>query len=129
MRFLILVGLTTLVVAQAHAQAEVDHDSANYIFPHCSVDEPPADGDRYLSGLCGGIIKTIADLSGVVCASGATLDQETRVVIKYVSARPKMVMDLPFATLATLALTDAWPCKADDAHGERERPTRGRRRR
>jgi hypothetical protein len=127
MRLLILVALMTLVVSQA--RAEIDHDSANYIFPHCTVDQPPSDGDRYLSGLCDGIIKTIADLSGVVCASGATLDQETRVVIKYVSARPKMVMDLPFATLATLALTDAWPCKPEGANGERERSTRGARRR
>jgi hypothetical protein len=127
MRLLLLVGLMTLGVSQA--QAEIDHDSANYIFPHCTVDNPPADGDRYLSGLCDGIIKTIADLSGVVCASGATLDQETRVVIKYVSARPKMVMDLPFATLATLALTDAWPCNPEGASGERERSTRGARRR
>lgn len=127
MRLLILVGLTMLVISQA--QAEVDHDSANYIFPHCSVDKPPSDADRYLSGLCDGIIKTIADLSGVVCASGATLDQETRVVIKYISARPKMVMDLPFATLATFALTDAWPCQLEGANGERERSTRGTRRR
>ncbi len=123
MRGLILVGLTVLTLSPA--KAEVDHDSAGYIFPHCKADKPLSDGDAYLGGLCDGIIKTIADLSGVVCANGVSLDEETRVVIKYISERPKIALDFPFVTLATMALTDAWPCTPEGAKGERAHSRRG----
>lgn len=125
MRGLVLVGLTVLTLSPA--KAEVDHDSAGYMLPHCKADKPPSDGDEYLSGLCDGIVKTIADLSGVVCANGAGLDEETRVVIKYISERPKIALEFPFATLATMALTDAWPCTPEGAKGDGPRSRRGAR--
>src|SRR5215469_1021853 len=95
-RGLILVAVL-LAATPAHAQSSVPtapgyRQSANRFLPYCQLsDEDPPDGDYLLRGFCVGVIYALVNVlrpPAVCVPAGVTADQATRVVVKYISARP-----------------------------------------
>jgi hypothetical protein len=88
--------------------------SANRFLPSCVLsDESPPDGDYHAKGFCEGAIYALVNAVRPPAAcipSGVTMDQATRVVVTYISARPARMHER-FVDLAIEALKDAWPCK------------------
>ena len=122
----LVLGL--VAVTPAHAQMSVvpkdtskpppetapSLQSANYILPFCVGDqEVPPNRNYAMQGYCEGIIYALgmALWNRNVCApQGVIVDQERRVVVRYISARPERMHEY-FVYLAAEALMDAWPCK------------------
>jgi hypothetical protein len=107
-----------LAAAPAYAQtlptAPGWRQSANRFLPSCVLsDESPPDGDYHAKGFCEGAIYALVNAVRPPAAcipSGVTMDQATRVVVTYISARPARMHEC-FVDLAIEALKDGWPCK------------------
>jgi len=109
---------TTAVAAQE------DTESASFLMPYCKLAPAQAGNKAFLAGRCAGLVQGIADTLALVkgadsykltplCVDrpkGANADQAIKVVTRYGDAHPDQ-LHAPFAVIAALALTEAWPCR------------------
>jgi hypothetical protein len=108
------------------AAAQEDTESAGFLLPYCKLAPQvgsQAGNKAFLIGRCAGLVQGIADTLALVkgtnsdkltplCVDrpkGANTDQAVMVVTRYGDAHPDQ-MHAPFAVIAALALTEAWPC-------------------
>lgn len=117
-RGLVLV-LALVAGTPANAQSSVPtapgyRQSANRFLPYCQLsDEAPPDGDYLSRGFCQGVIYSLVNVLRPPAACvppGITMDQATRVVVKYISTKPERMHER-FIALAEEAIKDAWPCQ------------------
>jgi hypothetical protein len=123
--------LSCLLIEPLSAQTDIS-SSGNGFREVCSsfIDKPQeqfSEVDWFRSGLCGGFLLGLRDGIGLafsavkkgdegsvqdlgVCLpSGATNDQITRIVLKYITENPETAHE-PTATLVVLATKKAFPC-------------------
>ena len=119
-----IIGAVVLALTVTAAPA-VDF-SANYLMQGCRDWVNRSNGGLpTLQGVCAGIVMGIVDASSLVrvlkpkgteqliCLNipdAATVDQEIRVILRYIDSRPER-MNERFSFLALEALRAAWPCK------------------
>jgi hypothetical protein len=116
MKAIITTALMALTVSTA--SAEPDYFSANYVLPGCKKNvaeggRSTADEYSHIMGFCLGVIYALGPRVWAGCVNapnGLTLQQEARVVVRYIEARPERMHEL-FMNLAAEALLNAWPCK------------------
>ena len=121
MRAIICSALMALTITAARA-VETDRDSANFMLSYCKEALVDDDG-TFGTGMCLGEIKALLFTFDTlqllhpsdppICVDipeGVSTGQATRVVIRYIEARPTRMHE-QFLRLAMLALVDAWPCK------------------
>jgi hypothetical protein len=115
---LIAFMFTTVAVAQEEIE------SANLLLPYCKLTPAQAGNKAFLVGRCVGVVQGIADALSLtkeangdklnpLCADrpkGVSTDQAVKVVVQYGDAHPDQT-HAPFAVVAALALTQAWPCR------------------
>ena len=103
------------------ASAQDNYDTAKALsaaknMPACKEQQTAS---KWLQGTCVGQMEMIYLLAfsnnlgpnAKFCPpDGATIDQTTKVVIKYIDERPEQLHQ-PFVLLAIDALRKAWPCK------------------
>jgi hypothetical protein len=129
----ILGGGAALALTVTAASAAEDMGSANGVLPGCRgmLARSSNATDPLTMGLCAGIVRGIASMGSVavyvwnrvpldrkaplapLCMDipeKVTTDQEIRVVIAYIDARPQRMHE-DFADLALEALRAAWPCR------------------
>jgi hypothetical protein len=110
------VAVLPLVFASAGALAAGLPSTVSERLPGCRAtldDDKTATGHETLQGkgICEGIVEAIVVLDSDICPpQGATLGQSTRIVVRYIEARPGR-MNEPFAHLAVEALREGWPCR------------------
>jgi hypothetical protein len=116
-------ALTTLMVATATV-AQENTESANFMLPYCKLSAAQAGSKAFLAGRCAGLVQGVADVLALVkeansdkltplCVDrpkGANTDQAVKLVVNYGDAHPEQT-HAPFTIVATLALTEAWPCR------------------
>ena len=111
------------------ALSETRDDSANFVMHGCR-DALSGDTKKlayFPAGLCAGAVTATVYAGTIECVAfqkgyvaswahaidppkGYTTEQATRIVVKYIDARPERMQE-PFYLLAWDALIEAWPCK------------------
>jgi hypothetical protein len=115
-----------MLTTTGHAQPKVpSHYSANEVMKGCRAvvaqTNPETEAGWFLRGICMGIVSALAGYSaaferaargttGVCLPEGVSVNQQVRVVVAYIDARPNRLHE-DFRTLTIEALRDAWPCK------------------
>jgi Ssp1 endopeptidase immunity protein Rap1a len=112
-----------MLVTTGHAQP--NPFSANQVMKGCrAVVAKTKSGNEtlwFLRGICMGAVSTLAAAAtaferaaegtiGVCIPAGTSVNQQVRVVVTYIDARPNRSQE-DFRVLALEALKDAWPCK------------------
>jgi hypothetical protein len=118
-----------LVLAMAPATetpAENDSQTASAIMPGCNAwiaqlsrGSAAPGSNIFLAGECMGIVGTIlyfsrdfSIFSSACPPANVTYTQAIQTVMAYINARPQRIQER-FVDLATEALHDAWPCRAN----------------
>jgi hypothetical protein len=119
--FLVSVALScSLCSSSVTAEEKSDFESANALLPSCKyafVDRPRGGYEAgYWAGLCWGMIVTVGYVARDMpehlrsCRPDkVTNEQQVRVVISYVEARPERMHE-DIRALAIDAFRHAWPC-------------------
>jgi hypothetical protein len=124
----ITLCLSLALAMPSMALSETRDDSANFVMHGCR-DALSGDSHKtayFQAGLCTGAVMGIIFAGNVDCAAlqkgyltqaqgvdppeGFTAEQATRIVVKYIDARPERMHEV-FYLLAWEALSEAWPCK------------------
>jgi hypothetical protein len=118
-RTIICAAMLALATTSVHA-AEDYTETANFMLPYCRILATKAAfssiENAHFSGICDGTVHSIAVMMSergpyVACIPGAaTVDQVTRVVVRYGELHPEKTHML-FVQFVINAIHDTWPCK------------------
>ena len=110
----VMLAAACIAMLSVTGHAQEKAYSANQMMKGCRAFIATTTSDAFLSGICVGIVATLAILeeaaTGVCKPEEVTGDRQVRVVAAYIDARPNRLHE-DFRVLALEALQDAWPCK------------------